>query len=134
MPHHAPDLKASGTNHRVHEQLHELTRLTTAELRTLWQRHHQVQVPKGMSRDLLIRFIACRLQVEALGGLGKPTLRRLKAMRMQMEDLANRDAPLRSASLRPGTTLLREWNGTTHTVQVLEQSGFEPPLWVHVTV
>jgi hypothetical protein len=124
MPQHAPDHKASGANLRLHEQFHELTRLTTPELRTLWRRQHQVQVPKGLSRDLLIRFIAWRLQEEALGGLGKPTLRRMEATRVQMKDIANGDAPRHSASLRPGTTLLREWNGTTHAVQVLAD-GFE---------
>lgn len=124
MPQHSPHHKGPDAIHRLHEQLHELTRLTTAELRILWQRQHQVQVPKGLSRDLLIRFIACRLLEEALGGLGKPTLRRLETMRVQMEDLANGDAPPRTASLKPGTTLLREWNGTTHTVLVLED-GFE---------
>jgi hypothetical protein len=124
MLQHSPDHRTPGSILRLHEQLHELTRLTTAELRGRWQRQHQVQVPKGLSRDLLVRFIAWRLQEEVLGGLGKPTLRRLETLRVQMEDLGNGDAPVRSASLRPGTTLLREWNGTTHTVQVLED-GFE---------
>jgi hypothetical protein len=63
---------------------------------------------KGLSRDLLIRFIAWRLE----------------ATRVQLEDLANGDAPPRTTSPKPGTTLLRKWNGTTHTVQVLED-GFE---------
>jgi hypothetical protein len=124
MLQHAPGEKASVRSHGLHEQLHDLTRLTTAELRTLWQRQHQVRVPKGLSRDLLIRFIAHRLQEEALGGLGRTTLRRLEALRVQMEDRTDGDAPPRSASLKPGTTLLREWNGTTHTVLVLED-GFE---------
>jgi hypothetical protein len=124
MPHHSPNHKAHGTLHCLHEQLLALTRLPTPELRVLWQRQHQVRLPRGLSRDLLIRFIAYRLQEEVLGGLGKVTLRRLEATRMQMENLANGEAPRRSASLRPGTTLLQEWNGTTHTVQVLED-GFE---------
>jgi hypothetical protein len=124
MQESSPDPKAPGTGPHLHEQLKEFTRLTTAKLRVLWQRQYQVQVPKGLSRDLLIRFIAWRRQEEVLGGLGKTNLRRLETMKVQTTNLVNGDATPRIACLRPGTTLLREWNGTTHSVQVLEE-GFE---------
>jgi len=107
----------------LRERLEQISSLSTVELRNLWQRQYQVQVPKGLSRDLLIRFIAHHLQEEAIGGLGKATLRRLEDLGDRLRDADGGDAP-RSASLKPGTTLLREWNGTTHTVLVLED-GFE---------
>ena len=106
------------------DRLRQLSTLSIAQLRSLWQRHYQVQVPKGLSRDLLVRFVAHRLQEEALGGLGKATLLRLDALRVEIEDQLAGGAPRRSASLKPGTTLLREWNGTTHTVLVRDD-GFE---------
>lgn len=124
MQQYSPHTRASGSDLHLQAQLQDLTRRTTAELRVLWQRQYQVQVPRGLSRDLLIRFIAWRLQEEVLGGLRKATLRRLATWKLQFEHPVNADAPPRSASLKPGTTLLREWNGTTHTVQVLED-GFE---------
>lgn len=106
------------------ESLVQLPSLSTAQLRSLWQRQYQVQVPKGLSRDLLLRFIAHRMQEEALGGLSKATFRRLRALRGEFEDAAGGRGPRVSTSLKPGTRLLREWNGDTHTVLVL-QDGFE---------
>ena len=117
-------LEPGRSSHSIDARLGELPQFTNAQLRTLWQRQYQVQVPKGLSRDLLIRFIAYRLQEEAIGGLGKAPLRRLQALgdRLRAPD---RDEEQRSvASLKPGTTLIREWNGRTHTVLVLED-GFE---------
>ncbi|WP_421693843.1 DUF2924 domain-containing protein [Aestuariivirga sp.] len=98
--------------------------MSTSQLRTLWHRYYHVPVPKGLSRDLLIRFIAYRLQEEAQGGLGKATLRRLEALGARLRCPDGADSRCLPASLRPGTTLVREWNGTTHMVLVLED-GFE---------
>ena len=106
------------------DSLAQLPSLSTAQLRNLWQRRYQLQVPKGLSRDLLLRFIAHRMQEEAQGGLGKAMLRRLAALRDEFVEAAGGKSPRVSTSLKPGTTLLREWNGDTHTVLVLED-GFE---------
>ena len=106
----------------LRERLEQLSSLSTVDLRNLLQRQYQVQIPKGLSRDLLIRFIAHRLQEEAIGELGKATLRRLEDLRERLRDTDG--APRSAASLKPGTTLLREWNGTNHTVLVLGD-GFE---------
>lgn len=104
-------------------RLAELGSLSTPQLRTLWQKQYQVQVPRTLRRDLLIRFIAYRLQEEEFGGLGKSTLRRLETIAGKLRD-PNHASRSGVASLKPGTTLVREWNGTTHTVLVLED-GFE---------
>ena len=123
MLHRTPKAEPAGSL-SLTEQLAQLAEQSTAQLRTLWQRPYQVKVPKGLSRDLLIRFIAYRLQEEALGRLGKATLRRLEALGEKLRDPAMTDAPRRIASLKPGMTLVREWNGTTHTVLV-QEDGFE---------
>ena len=106
------------------DRLRQLSNLSIAQLRSLWQRHYQVQVPKGLSRDLLVRFVAHRLQEDTLGRLSKATLRRFDALRGRIGEQSAGEALRRSASLKPGTTLLREWNGTTHTVLVRDD-GFE---------
>jgi hypothetical protein len=107
----------------LERQLSDLDKLTTSQLRTLWQKQYQVQVPMSLSRDLLIRFIAHRLQEEELGGLGKAMLRRLETIASRLRD-PDPTSQQGAASLKPGTTLIREWNGTTYTVLVLED-GFE---------
>ena len=105
------------------QRLSELESFSTSQLRTLWQRQYQVQVPRSLSRDLLVRFIAHRLQEEELGGLGKGTLRRLEAIASRLREPGGASSA-DIAALKPGTTLVREWNGTTHTVLVLD-GGFE---------
>lgn len=64
----------------VIQQLVELGELPISSLKTIWRRQYQVPVPKGMSRDLLTRFIANRIQEEAFGSLSKSTLRRLETL------------------------------------------------------
>src|SRR5271165_5928794 len=75
--------------------------------------------PRRISRDLLIRALAYRIQEQALGGL-KPSTRRLLA-KVAADASARR--PIRAApepTLKPGTVLLREWHGTQHQVIVRE--------------
>ena len=113
----------SSPPHAVSQQLAELSELSISSLKTIWRRQYQVPVPKGMSRDILTRFIAHRIQEEALGGLSKSTLRRLETLAHSFEQpdsKAQRSAP----SLKPGTKLVREWGGATHTVMILDD-GFE---------
>ena len=52
----------------VTQQLAELSELSISSLKAMWRRHYQVPVPKGMSRDLLTRFIAHRIQEQAFRG------------------------------------------------------------------
>ncbi len=43
-------------------QLNALVNLDTAQLRAEWRRHYRSHPPKGLSRDLMIRAIAYKLQ------------------------------------------------------------------------
>ena len=88
------------------------------ELRTEWRRLYRKPPPHRLSRDLLIRGIAYKIQEAVHGGLSKPTLRRLKILSDQSASGAGSKLE-RQAAFKPGTKLLREWNGTTHEVQVL---------------
>lgn len=105
------------------QQLAALTVLTMPGLKTAWRRHYHVPPPKGMSRDLLTRFIAYRIQERAFGGLSKSTLRRLDTISRSLDQPGSQGGD-NAASLKPGTKLVREWGGATHTVMVLED-GFE---------
>ena len=93
------------------------------ELRTEWRRLYRKPPPHRLSRDLLIRGVAYKIQQAVHGGLSKPTLRRLRILSDQSASGAGSKLE-RQASFKPGTKLLREWNGTTHEVQVLAD-GFE---------
>ena len=93
------------------------------ELRAEWRRLYRMPPPHRLSRDLLIHGVAYKIQEAVHGGLSKPTLRRLRILSDQSTSGVGSKLQ-RQAAFKPGTKLLREWNGTTHEVQVLAD-GFE---------
>ena len=74
-----------------------------------------------MSRDLLLRALAYRAQEQGLGGLRSITRRRLARA---AQDLGSERGQLtRPVVIKPGTRLLREWQGVIHEVMVLEEGA-----------
>ena len=89
-----------------------------AALIATWSDVFGTPVPKRLSSPFLRRFLACELQARQFGGLPKGFIDRL--------DRADAVKPeTRSPALKPGGRLIREWNGTTHAVDVVD-GGF---LW-----
>jgi hypothetical protein len=101
--------------------LEALPALSPAELHSEWRRLYRSQPPR-LSRDLLIRAIAYRIQELRYGGLGKATRRRLAAL-VTAPQSEGEIAPEAAQKIRTGTRLVREWNGRTHTVMVKDE-GF----------
>ncbi len=87
------------------------------------RRHYRTAPPPSLSRDLLLRAIAYRLQEQAHGGLSQTTKRALQALARSAGSEGGQ-APAPVAALKPGVRLVREWGGETHTVLVLPD-GFE---------
>src|SRR4051794_17080957 len=54
-----------------------LEKLSIQELRSEWRKLYPVEPPRRLSRDLLLRAIAHRIQQRVYGGLGLATRRRL---------------------------------------------------------
>ncbi len=98
-------------------ELSRLEGLTNFELRNEWRRLHGMQPPKSLSRDLLLRGIAYKIQERAFGGLSKSILRRLSGAALEVSGGTVRKAA--PATVKPGARLVRDWNGQTHTVLVL---------------
>jgi hypothetical protein len=91
-----------------------------ANLTSRWCVLYDTEAPRRISRDLLRRALAYRLQELALGGL-KPSTRRLLG---QVAAAASARRPIHVApapTLQPGTVLLRKWHGTEHQVIVRER-------------
>ena len=104
-------------------QLAELKSANTAELRARWERAYQHPAPKRASRDLLLRLVAYHLQEQAEGGLSKVTRRRLAKLAGLNGENREPISP-HSVRLKPGSRLIREWHGVTHSVTVLGD-GFD---------
>lgn len=99
----------------------ELAALPTLPRRMLQQRWVDLygsSCPAHMSRGLLVRALAYRMQENVLGGLDRTTQRRLD--RAAADLAAGRSFAAPGAKIKPGTRLLREWNGRVHEVIVLE--------------
>jgi hypothetical protein len=104
-------------------ELAALPTLSAQELRERWQDLRCGEPIAPASRDLMIREVAYKMQERAHGGLAPAIKRRLHVLAEEFERNgagALAPAPL----LKPGTRLLREWQGRTHTVIVLDD-GFD---------
>jgi len=103
-------------------QVAALANSTTHQLRAEWRRLYRSHPPR-LSRDLLVRTIAYRMQELACGGLSKATQRKLVALTKELETKGSIVSDP-NPGIRPGVRLVREWRGRTHTVVVTED-GFE---------
>jgi hypothetical protein len=100
-------------------QIAALGQATPADLKERWRVLNSTEPPRRISRDLLIRALAYRIQERALGGL-RPSTRRLLA-KVAADAAAHRSIEMTpQPSLKPGTVLLREWHGVQHQVIVGE--------------
>jgi Protein of unknown function (DUF2924) len=88
-------------------------------LRQRWRLMSGAAPPKGLTKDIIARMIAYRLQCDAFDGLDRETLKLL-------DRLASGGKPDGlSRRLKAGTVLVREYQGERHTVTVAS-GGF---LW-----
>jgi Protein of unknown function (DUF2924) len=100
-----------------------LVNQSTKELRRAWQTSvSQSGPPLGLSRDLIIRGLANKLQERAHGGPSRSLQRRLQILAGEFEKGAGSFD--HHIVLKTGATLVRQWRGHTHTVLVRED-GFE---------
>lgn len=104
-------------------ELLRLETLSNFELRGEWRRLHRMQPPKSLSRELLLRGITYKIQERAFGGLSKSILRKLSGTEPEVISAEHRRTAPRIA-VKPGTRLVREWSGDTHTV-VVHADGVE---------
>ena len=81
----------------------------------------QVILKDHLRRQLMIPILAYRLQEKALGGLRPSTIRRLRSIFGEIAE-GKKPAIRESLVLRPGTRLVRQWQGKLHEVVTFEGS------------
>jgi len=95
-------------------------------LRERWREVYGTEPPPKIKSGLLRLAVAYRIQERAFGGL-KPASKRLMQARAEAARTGSAEAinPTRRIPRRltPGTQLMREWNGTTQLIDVLDD-GF----------
>jgi hypothetical protein len=96
-----------------------LADLDMNDLRRLWTELFGIEPVQRVSRELLTRAIAHRLQENAEGGFSKKTLRKLARFAADLGASGSISVDA-AADIRAGTRLVREWQGRVHEVIVLD--------------
>jgi hypothetical protein len=97
--------------------------LSLLELRHRWRTLFGHSAPKSLRRNFLARAVAYQMQVSAYGGLSVATKRRLREIASAVRN-GDANAMLGSNRIKPGTQMIRQWQGITHSVTALV-NGFE---------
>ena len=109
----------------LEREIAALPNMNLAQLQAKWRSRLKEELPPHIRKQLLVPLLAYKLQEQVWGGLRPATRRRIK----ELADGLNRNSqalkqlgePIR---IKPGTRLIREWEGKAHQVTV-SQSGFE---------
>src|SRR6202011_5196576 len=91
-------------------------------LRREWRTLYKTEASPHLSRELLVRAGAYRMQEVTLGGLRPGRQRQLRQIAQQFNQTGAANISARP-ELKPGTRLVREWRGRTYEVLVLD-GGF----------
>jgi hypothetical protein len=100
----------------IEAEIDHIRSLGLDELRACWRTTLRSSPPPAFTKDLMARFLCWLLQEQALGGLDPGTEKLLGS-------LAQGDKPGIDRRLKPGTVLVREYQGERHTVTVVP-SGY----------
>lgn len=92
-----------------------------AELRVRWRAMFKSEPPEAFGPDLLRRSLAQKIQEDAFGGLSIDMRQLLRQLIKQT--VKNSGRIVLPRRIQPGAILVREWNGKSHRVTVMED-GF----------
>jgi len=109
---------------QIPDKMAKLRVLSRSELLDLWHEVYKKTAPRGIRREILVPFLAYKIQEIAQGGLKPSAVAELRRIARALDKNQNSNGPLIRPRLKTGTRLFREWRGQTHEVFVTE-SGFE---------
>jgi Protein of unknown function (DUF2924) len=105
-------------------QIIKLHTSSRQQLLEMWQKLYQRAAPTGIRRELLVPFLAYRIQEQAYGGLKPSTRSELRRVAQDLEKPTGSNERRTRIRIKPGSRLVREWRGETHEVAITE-TGFE---------
>ena len=100
----------------VKAEVDRVRSLGIAALRARWRVMFGGAPPPGLTKDIIRRVIAHRIQEDAFGGLDRDTIKLLD--RLARGEKTRTELNRR---LKPGTILFREYQGKRHTVTVVPE-------------
>ena len=110
-------------NSSISDRLSSFSNLKRTVLRELWQALFKTDPPDQLRKELMIQFLAYRIQEEEFGGLSNVSYKRIKDLLVMLEADSNQSVS-RHRTIKPGTRLLRQWKDQIHVVNV-EEAGYE---------
>ena len=105
-------------------QIAALRALSRQKLLDLWRRLYAKTPPVGTRRELLVPFLAYRIQENAYGGLRSSVRSELLRISQSLQNNVSTPPQTGRRKLRTGTRLIRLWRGENHEVFVTD-SGYE---------
>ena len=106
----------------IEREIGALADLPRADLVKRWQGLYRASPPKGISRRMMFRAIAYEMQAKKYGGLKPAVGRQLQRIATGLAS-GDRVTITVASKLKSGARLVREWNGATHVVEVVDD-GF----------
>ena len=110
-------------NSSLISRLSSLSHLAKPALSELWQQLFKTDPPRRMRKELMLQFVAYRMQEQEFGALSDSSHRRLRDLANAIE-LDSNDLVSRRHVIKPGTRLIRQWKDQVHIVNV-EESSYE---------
>jgi hypothetical protein len=104
----------------IKDQIEELAGLSRKQLLDRWQDLHGRPAPSGIRGELLIPFLAYRIQEKAYGGLSPRTRAQLNAGARSLMSAEKPGGRVPLQQMKIGTQLLRRWRDAIHVVTVTE--------------
>lgn len=104
---------------RIETELQSLRSLDRQAIRHHWTQTFGEPPPKGIGPALMLRAFAYDVQRKAMGGLSRKVRRQLEQAGEQLG--AGRSITPVPTAPKAGTRLIREWQGVTHEVILLEK-------------
>ena len=100
------------------DEIAELADRPTHQLRLSWRKLYRREPPVGLSRDLMIRVLANKIQQRAYGGHSPSMKRRLNTLAGEFEKGGPSFDP--GVVLKTGARLVRQWRGHVYIILVIE--------------
>jgi hypothetical protein len=110
-------------NLSIAARLSALPLLHKPAVSALWRKLFETDPPPKMRKELMVRFVAYRMQEQEFRPLSNGSHHRLRELADTVKANSNSNSPgSRETAIKPGTRLVREWKDEIHVVNVEQQS------------
>src|SRR5579862_4829948 len=95
----------------ISKHIAKLPGFSRQQLLELWQKLYGRAAPTGIRRELIVPFLAYRIQENAYGGLKPSTLSKLRRIARDLEKPRSSTDFRSRPRIKSGTRLIRRWRG-----------------------